>query len=324
MRALILLCLTLIAASPAHAELRDVRARMSGQEGLVWLAFDGQPVMLRSELSASGVELFIEGVSVSTHQITPRDRDIVTALQVEQTETGARISLQGSRPWTDVEAELRQGGVLVSIRFAAGELPASHAASAYPAADPAWTPTPVPPAGANTVPEHAPAHLPDHVPDHASAPDPAAHPAEPDSHAAPTAAPVAAAEPETPHEGPARASTVPAQAAAMAEAALPADVTACAAAAAAVEADPWDDARLMQHAACLGRAGDAGQASRIYEQMLAFEPENVTATLALADLRLQQGDRAAARTLYLRAAEHATTDAQAMRARGQAEALRPQ
>tara|TARA_R110002096_G_scaffold33290_7_gene96297 strand:+ start:53 stop:523 length:471 start_codon:yes stop_codon:yes gene_type:complete len=147
----------------------------------------------------------------------------------------------------------------------------------------------------------------------------------------PVPQPVAAAEthaapdqPAVPHAGPARASTVSTQAAATAAAALPSDTTACAAAAAAVEANPWDDARLMQHASCLGRAGETVQASRIYEQMLAFEPENVAAALALADLRLQQGNRVAARALYMRAAEHASSDADAMRARSQAEALRPQ
>lgn len=114
---------------------------------------------------------------------------------------------------------------------------------------------------------------------------------------------------------------MPAQAGAAAAAALPAELSACAAAAAAVEANPWDDGPLMQHARCLGRAGDPVAAIRIYEQILAFEPENVTAALALADLRLQQGDRDAARALYLRAADHATSDSEAMRARSQAAAL---
>ncbi len=325
MRALILLCLTLMAVSPANAELRDLRARMSGDEGLIWLAFDGQPTLMRSELSATGLELVVEGVSVSVHQIIPRDRALVTGLQVEPTDSGARILLQGHQPWTGAEAELRQGGVLVRVRLAAGE-PAAQSASTYPAPDPAWTPTPVP---AATAAVHAPGHAPDHAPDRASdqatAEAPAPAPAQPGA-AAPAAltAGTDTTPPATPQPGPARASTVPAQAAATAAAALPVDVTACAAAAAAVEANPWDDTGLMRHAACLGRAGDTGQASRIYEQMLAFEPGDVTALLALADMRLQQGNRTAARSLYLRAAEHATSDAQAMHARSQAMALRPE
>lgn len=310
MRALILLCFTLMAASPAHAELRDVRALLSGQEGLIWLAFDGQPTMLRREITDAGLDLVIEGVSVASHTITPRDRELVTALQVEPTPTGARIRLQGHGAWAAAEAELRQGGVLVRVHLDGNAPPVTRTASSYPAADPAWTPTPVPAQTAGAAPASAPVHEAAAT----SMPTPAVHAAaEPETHAPAVSSP----------DSPARASNVSARAATMAAASLPVDVSACATAAAAVLANPWDDAGLMRHAGCLARAGDAAQASRIYEQMLAFEPNDVTALMALADLRLQQGDRAAARTLYLRAVEHATSDSAALRARSQAEALRP-
>lgn len=308
MRALILLCLTLMVVSPAHAELRDARARLSGSEGLIWLAFDGQPQMLRSEVTDTGLELLVEGVSVSTHAITPRDRQLVTMMQVEPTLTGARIRLQGPAPWSTAGAELRQGGILVRVRLSGDTPPAPPSASHYPAPDPDWTPTPVP----ASVP------APDSAPNMTPASAPASAPIEADAEPAARTVPTASG------ESPARASTVPGRAASMAAAAVPVDARACAAAAAAVEANPWDDAGLMRHASCLAQSGEAAQASRIYEQMLAFEPSNVTALLALADLRLQQGERAAARSLYLRAAEHANSDSQALRARSQAEALRPQ
>jgi hypothetical protein len=334
MRALILLCLTLMAVSPAHAELRDLRARLSGSEGQVWLAFDGQPTRVRSERTPSGLELILEGVSASARQIIPRDQDLVTRVQLEPLPDGVRILLQGASAWSGAEAQLRQGGILVRLHLGAGELPAMAAASSYPATDPAWAPTAAPAPEASTAPAVLPIAEPAHAPAQRLAATPIVHtpdpapvsPPDPQPAPAPAhlAAPAPAAdEPDTPRESPARASAFPAQAAAMAAAALPADLTACPAAAAAVEANPWDDASLMQHAACLGRAGEASQAARIYEQMLAFEPDDVTALMALADLRLQQGDNAAARSLYLRAADHANSDAQAMRARGQAEALRP-
>ncbi|WP_339742758.1 tetratricopeptide repeat protein [uncultured Maricaulis sp.] len=315
MRALTLLCFILMAASPAHAELRDVRARLSGQEGLIWLAFDGQPTMLRHEATDEGLDLVIDGVSVASHTITPRDRELVTALQVEPTPTGARIRLQGHGSWAATEAELRQGGVLVRVHLDGSASSATRTASNYPAPDPAWTPTPTPAPVPASAASAAPASAPVQQAAATPMPAPAVHAAaEPETHAPAASSP----------DSPARASNVSARAATMAAASLPVDVSACATAAAAVQANPWDDAGLMRHAGCLARAGDAGQASRIYEQMLAFEPNDVTALMALADLRLQQGDRAAARTLYLRAAEHATSDSAALRARSQAEALRPQ
>jgi len=318
MRALIYLCLALSMASPAHAELRDLRARLSGQVGLIWIAFDGQPTLLRSEATASGLELVIEGVSVSARQIVPRDRQLVTGLQVEPTERGARIQLHGEQAWTSSEAELRQGGVLVRVRLGDGAAPAMPrtAASSYPATAPDWQPTPtmgqepsfMSPAPAVAADQHPAIPSP-------SRPDPAPQ-------AQTTRTQAQAPAPAT--NQPSRARSMPAQAATLAAAALPSELTDCADAAAAVEVNPWDDARLMQHARCLGRGGDPASAIRIYEQMLAFEPDNTTAALALADLRLQQGDRAAARSLYLRAARHANSDAEAMRARSQAEALGPE
>lgn len=107
----------------------------------------------------------------------------------------------------------------------------------------------------------------------------------------------------------------------MAAAALPEGTRRCEAAAADFEANPWNDASLMIHAACLSEAGDINTAAILYQQMLAFEPDNVEAALGLADIRLQQGDPVAARDLYNLAASNATSDAQAARARSQARAL---
>lgn len=320
MRALFCLCLTLLVVSPAHAELRDLRARVSGQEGLIWIGFDSQPNSVRSQAAASGLDLVIGGVSVSAHNIVPRDRELVAALAVEPTATGARLHLTGPHAWSMTEVELRQGGVLVRVHLGG----AAAMTGDYPVVAPDWTPTPVPaPAPASTP--AAPAHT-------EPAQSQPAHAAAPATPAAPVAAtpdqaasePAATPRNEPAAASPARASAVSARAASTAAAALPGDVTACAAAAAAVEANPWDDGRLLQHAACLAGAGNADAAGRIYEQILAFEPDDTDAALALADLRLQQGNRAAARALYLRAAEHANTDSEALRARSQAEALRPQ
>ena len=56
--------------------------------------------------------------------------------------------------------------------------------------------------------------------------------------------------------------------------------------------------------------------------MLAFEPENFRATVALAEIRVGQGDSNAAAELYNQATAYAISDAEAARARARLRALR--
>lgn len=98
-------------------------------------------------------------------------------------------------------------------------------------------------------------------------------------------------------------------------------MSACEAAEAAIAADPWNDAALIRHAACLAEAGDTIAAAGIYEQMLAFEPENSEIAYALAEIREAQGDRAGAAARYRQAAAHARSDAAAAAAINRARAL---
>ena len=96
----------------------------------------------------------------------------------------------------------------------------------------------------------------------------------------------------------------------------------CRPAARAVRQNPWDDELLFAEAACLTDEEALDQAATIYERMLAFEPENFRATIALADIRAEMGDAEAARELYNLAAQYALSDAEASRARSRLRALR--
>lgn len=99
---------------------------------------------------------------------------------------------------------------------------------------------------------------------------------------------------------------------------------ACSAEAAAVAEDPWDEDALHQHAACLTSHGELQPAAIIYEQMLAFAPDDFRALIALAEVRVRQGDTAAARQLYSQAASYAISDAEAARARARLRELQQQ
>ena len=307
------LVLATLCAAPSGAELRDVSYGRQADQGLVWLSFDEQPQAVTAHVTETGLELSISGVNARPRDITPYRTDLVTSLRVlPQGDAGVRVNLTGHQAWAGAHAEVYSGGVLVRFGLSGAAVPAIAATDHAPAdainrtlpggdfatrtavasaagSEPAATAEPVD----HTVSDAGPAG-------HADSHDGVV---EPSAIAASDAAPTAASRPSTP----APHSAAPGE---------------CAAQAAAVEQSPWDDERLFAHAACLSTAGDLPRAAGIYEQMLAFEPENFRALIALAELRAEQGDDAGARDLYSQAASHAISDAEAARARARLRELR--
>jgi hypothetical protein len=268
--------LAALAGSPARAELRDVAAAASGETGHVWLVFDETPAAVDAVMTATGLQLEIDGVSVRQRVITPFDMSVISSITVMPAGTGARIGIDGRVGWNSARAEIVEGAVLVTIglpatavrvdgeRVSGGDAPPAdvQTAAAVPAARPTGSEDVAPAAADRSV--------------------------SPENDAAgsdPSAGPSVAAGAVCPEE------------------------------AAAVAASPWDDDSLHAHAACLVRADALASAAQIYEQMLAFAPENFRALIALAELRERQGNDAAARELYSQAANHALSDAEAARAR---------
>ncbi len=311
------LVLASLCAAPSGAELRDVSYGTQADEGLVWLSFDEQPQAVTARVTETGLELTIAGVSARARDIAPFRTDLVATLQVmPQGDDGVRVALAGNQAWTGAQAEIYSGGVLVRFGLSGTREPASvvAAAGSHADGDAISRTTPGGDFATRTVASE---------PATAEAPEPVDHMAS-DSGGTASAAPHdPAAEPVgTDVAAPSRPATTtpsPSAASASAQAAAPSE---CSAQAAAVEESPWDDERLFAHAACLGMAGDLPRAAAIYEQMLAFEPENFRALIALAELRLEQGEDAAARDLYSQAASHAISDAEAARARARLRELR--
>lgn len=299
-------CGTLFAA-PAIADIRDTQFRVEGDTARIWISFDNQPVEVLLTPTSDGVRLDVRGVEAQPHNIQPSDRRLVSALQVIPVDEGAQINITASGYWSDARAELRQGGVLLHVRldFGANESRATNSDTANRNALAQLTGEPVEfssdpnrhdtPAANRVEREHSP--------------EPAV-----ERHAAAVA--TAAAQE---HIANAEVAGNETTAAAMEVAeAIPEPVAAraepCLAEAALVDEDPWDDARLISHAACLRDAGEIEDAAGIYQQMLAFEPENFDIAMELATIRRAQGNDAAARTLFDQAASNATSDAEAVRA----------
>lgn len=307
MRALILVILTSIGlTAPSAADLTDLRARLEGEAGQIWIAFDEQPTALTSEVSESGLVLTLDGVTVRPRAISPASDPLLAAVSVDPLPQGGVVRLFASRAWSGARAELRQGGVLVSMTV--GPAPQVHIAEAALVAD---------------HDAHA-ADLSGSATASADAGDAAASAEAPD--------PVTMARIEPGPVDPVEPAAPPAQraptdlfaqgndAASDASSVMPPGV--CVSEARAVADSPWDDDMLYAQAACLNDAGYLAPAASIYEQMLAFEPENFRATVALAEIRVGQGDSDAAAQLYNQATAYAISDAEAARARARLRALR--
>ncbi|BDW98783.1 tetratricopeptide repeat protein [Maricaulis maris] len=304
MRALILVILTSIGlTAPSAADLTDLRARLDGEAGQIWIAFDEPPTALTSEVSESGLVLILDGVTVRPRAISPASDTLLAAVSVDPLPQGGIVRLFASRAWSGARAELRQGGVLVSmtvgpapqVHIAEAALVADHDAHAADLSGAAM-------ASADAGDAAASAQAPDPLAMASTEPDPVE----------PAALPAQRATPDLFAQGNDAASD--------ASSVMPPGV--CVNEARAVADSPWDDDMLYAQAACLNDAGYLAPAASIYEQMLAFEPENFRATVALAEIRVGQGDSDAAAELYNQATAYAISDAEAARARARLRALR--
>lgn len=282
---LLLPCLFLL-SSAAHGELTDLRATSVGTHGYVWFGFDNQPSQVAFEQTANGMRLRVQGVEVSSRSVSPAHTDLVQAVSLLAETGGVVIELAAAREWTGSQAEVREGGVLVSIDLGAGNAPNLFANQSLPAHSSPDEPDV--PAQTEIAPAAAAADV-------AQAPTPADVAPEP-----------------TATETVAVATSDPVPAPAMDE---------CERLAQAVADDPWNERLLVPHAACLAQQGQTREANGIYRQVLAFQPENYAAAVGLAELEVQAGNADAALQLYRQAAGNARSDAQAAAALDRARAL---
>lgn len=313
MRKFLLLPLILCLSGPAQAELTDIRALLAGESGRIWLAFDQQPRDVVATPGDAGLVLDVHGVSDVARAIEPAHRDLVDAIRLVPDGAHLRIELSAARAWTNARAEIRQGGILIEVGVSTSTIPLARIRSGHEAATTAAVPVAAGPTRqtAPTAPAPAaPVITPPQAPQapQIDVPAPAA-PAAPEAPAAPAApAELAPPPPAQPAQPPEQAAQSVPEAPAAPAAPAP---DRCAQAAAAVEEDPWNDTALMVHAGCLNAAGSRREAAGIYAQMLAFEPENTEAALALAEIHVAEGNRAEAAALYRQVASQSRSDAAA-------------
>ncbi len=303
--------LAVLTCSAAQAELRDVAVLQEAGRTQLWLSFDAQPQAVQV-LPGEGLVLHVDGVSSEgSRRIEPAVRGPVSALALSRAPNGVSISVSGA--FSGGEAEVRQGGVLVTLLNVTGVStpitrtpPRTHATEqTRPAQTTASHSEP-----AQSAPSHAAAPSSDHgASDHGSS-----------GHAADTSA---AQDHNAPAHTDAAASETHATSAHEPSSGEPLalgggvelDESVCPDSAARLADAPWDLNLLSTHADCLVSMGDSEGAVELYQRVLAFDPRHFQAALGLARILSDQGDHQAAAELFDTAASAARTDGQAVQAR---------
>ncbi|MBC38125.1 MAG: hypothetical protein CMH91_03550 [Oceanicaulis sp.] len=300
--------LAALTCSAAQADLRDVSVLQEAGRTQLWLSFDEQPQAVQVR-PGEGLVLHVDGVSSEgSRRIEPAVRGPVSALALSRAPNGVSISVSGA--FSGGEAEVRQGGVLVTLLNVTGVSapitrtpPRTHATEQARPAESA--PHTEPAQGASSQASAASA---DHGGSgHASSAAPSTHEADP-GEAAPAG--------NTPVQSHATSAHEPASGQPMQ---LGGDVvideSVCPDSATRLADAPWDLNLLSTHADCLVSMGDSEGAVALYQRVLAFDPRHFQAALGLARILSDQGDHQAAAELFDTAASAARTDGQAVQAR---------
>ncbi len=325
-----------VLSAPAHAELWDVALASQGDRAQVRLAFTGPVSHAQAAPSGAGVLLRVTGVDMPAERWEFAPGGLVVSLQVRPQEDGAHILLRTRVPVIAARAHADDAAAVIDVVLAQ---PASQPRGPAPlyapgALPPASTSDSVAAAGAARRSLRAPM---DAAAGASIAPDAgrgslrgsASRRGEDGAGRSQHQGPQAASSAQTGAAGAQRGGPAPSTATdprASVDLGASRDVVTllagdldqgqCDAARAAVEADPWDMARLQSHGACLARAGRGDDAADVFARILSFAPDNVEAQLGLGVARHMQGRTAEAERLFADALAASLTDAAAARARG--------
>ncbi|WP_440959167.1 tetratricopeptide repeat protein [Oceanicaulis sp. LC35] len=304
--------LAALTCSAAQAELRDVSVLQEAGRTQLWLSFDEQPQAVEV-LPGEGLVLHVDGVSAEgSRRIEPAVRGPVSALALSRAPNGVSISVSGA--FSRGEAEVRQGGVLVTLLNVTGvSTPITRTPPRTHATEQSHT--------ASTAPATQPAHAAPSS-DHSA---PASAHGSDAGHASSVSAATSHAQPAHADAGHGAAASSDSHATSAHEPAtgqplelggdVVIDESVCPDSAARLADAPWDLNLLSTHADCLVSMGDSEGAVALYQRVLAFDPRHFQAALGLARILSDQGDHQAAAELFDTAASAARTDGQAVQAR---------
>ncbi len=302
--AVFIMAMALTGVSAARAEVRDITLGINGTTAQSALIFDTAPQDVSLDVDGTHITLLLNGMSARARTISAPDPHLVRAVTIAPVIAGLNVRYTLSQPPLEAHANIIGNTVRLNLRFA-HDIRAQHAVIGF---GPART--------ASAAPHHAPTKT-------ASA-KPAPVKPHHDQHAAPPAAH------NTTHEPIPKALLAPVKPAPVGkglvrEASLRAapglNAKACASAQAAISADPWALDKLSVYGACLARDGKRDQAREVFERLLTFDPDTMSAYVGLGAIAQDAGDIKAAREYYQQALELGRTDAQAAKVQAMIQSL---
>lgn len=305
MRGLLILASSLVFASPAVAEIRDVVLSQDEDTAWVQIEFDSEPATAEWEAVPGGIAVTVSGVTADVERVEPVSNSIISHIAFERGDAGLYATLTFQPGWQAGRVHV-DGHRLIVRATGREEAPVSGVNAAAPAR--LVTPATLTTTGGS--PGGAPEGMnTDSAP---SAPVPSDTEAgDPDITRSDQAVSDGGGGPDilTPSGG-ADAATVSAP-----------DAAACRNAGMRVADDPWDLDALIIQAGCARANGDAAQATELLERVTAMDPGRFSALLSLAEIEAEAGNRAEARALYELAVRSARTDGEAGAAMARARAL---
>ncbi len=303
-----------LAPLTAQASLRDASLGVQGDSALALVRFDAQPqtVQVRADpADPARIEVLVTGVSASAGRIVPPDNHLVRAIDMAQGEAGLRLVYHFNQAPLQSAATIYDHAVLLRSRFAAPPKP-QHAALHFEQAAPSrQVASRTPPKASHKA--HKPAakgHSGAAVVRDSDALAQAAH------DGGTSYQPMHDGDIQPPHQHqPPKSGIGPVREAAYKRHARSLDASSCAAAKKAIEDDPWALDKLSLYGSCLAKEGKTREAKEVFERLLTFDPDMVSAYVGLGAIAQHNGDIKAARDYYQKAEALGGTDAEATQVR---------
>ncbi len=290
--------ISLICTAPVIAGVRDVNLGIDDKFALSLVRFDAQPDEVFVQASADGIEIVIKGVEAKKTRIEPPDTQLVTAIDVRPVENGIRLIYHFNEPPLQSEVKIYAHSVLLRAQF-------NHALQVQTASlrfAPAATNTTASVTHDKTsiVASITPAPKDEQINTHQNYDE-----------NAPTRDGDVATSPPVPVRG----TGLVRDASATKITPQRLDAKSCAAAELAIEDDPWALDKLSLYGACIAKEGKNDEAKEVFERLLTFDPDMISAYMGLGAIAQESGNAALARRHYQQALGLGGTDAQAAQVR---------
>ncbi|PHS27288.1 MAG: hypothetical protein COA84_04670 [Robiginitomaculum sp.] len=337
------LALWLLISAPAFANIRDASLGIEGSDALSLIQFDRQPADVTVRAAPQGLDIFVSGVSARATTITPPDTHLISAIDVTPVQGGVQLTYHFTSPPLSSRAEIYANAIMIRAGFD-HPLGAQRAGLHFKPA-PSTSSTPVRTTAISAQQQASTTYV---APSatastfgHAQSPDQKSNQGKTQTAQAEPApseytqngrglttekaaqGPKETSEHKVPkHDGdvteppePDVRGTGMIRDAAVTQSSESLSAQTCAAVEKAVQDDPWALDKLSLYGACIAKEGRTGEAKEVFERLLTFDPDMMSAYMGLGAIAQESGNTAEAKRHYQQALKLGGSDAQATQIR---------